>query len=65
MGISSCVGFWGKQIDEKSSRYRKTPFGIVYASFDEASTDKWLNDVDEDAIICVYLNGTAYANSVQ
>lgn len=36
----------GKQIDEKSSRYRKTPFGIVFASYSEASTDKWLDNVD-------------------
>ena len=47
MSHNSCIGFLGKQIDEKSSRYRKTPFGIVFASFDEASTDKWLKDVDE------------------
>ena len=47
VGISSCIGFLGKQIDEKSSYYRKTPFGIVYASFSEASTDQWLKDVDE------------------
>lgn len=43
----SCVGFLGKQVDEKSTRYRKTPFGYVFASFDEASTDRWLGDVDE------------------
>ncbi len=46
-GLNSCVGFLGKQIDDKSTRYRKTPFGIVFASFDEANTDKWLSDVDE------------------
>lgn len=45
--FNSCVGFLGKQVDEKSTRYRKTPFGYVFASFDEASTDRWFGDVDE------------------
>lgn len=44
--LQSCIGFMGKQIDEKSSRYRKTPFGIVFASYSEASSDRWLDNVD-------------------
>lgn len=44
--FSSCIGFLGSRISPKSEYYRSLPFGICFASFNEASTDKWLSDVD-------------------